>query len=103
MAARNRCARATACMGRLTGMGMPRTLRALADWTERVAKGEVPPAPPRPTGVERNVVVTLWDWGTDKSYMHDEVATAKTNPRVNAGGPIYAVSSGHGCADDPES
>ncbi len=82
--------------GTATGMGMPRTLRALADWTERVAKGEVPPAPPRPTGVERNVVVTLWDWGTDKSYMHDEVATAKTNPQVNAGGPIYAVSSGHG-------
>ncbi|HUG94137.1 MAG TPA: hypothetical protein VML55_25130 [Planctomycetaceae bacterium] len=82
--------------GQATNMGMPRTTRVLADWTERVAKGEVPPAPPRPTGVERNVVVTLWDWGTEKSFMHDEVSTAKTNPQVNAGGPIYAVSAGHG-------
>ena len=28
--------------------------------------GEVPPAPPRPQGVERNVVVTLWDFDTDR-------------------------------------
>ena len=26
--------------------------------------GEVPPQPPRPQGIERNVVVTLWDWGS---------------------------------------
>ena len=25
--------------------------------------GEVPPQPPRPQGVERNVVLTQWDWG----------------------------------------
>ena len=34
----------------------PRSLKTYADWTERIAKGEVPPAPPRPSGVERNVV-----------------------------------------------
>ncbi|MBM3820561.1 MAG: hypothetical protein FJW14_16305 [Acidimicrobiia bacterium] len=28
--------------------------------------------------------------------MHDEVATDKRRPTVNAGGPIYAVSAGHG-------
>ena len=28
--------------------------------------------------------------------MHDEVATDKHHPTVNAGGPIYAVSAGHG-------
>ncbi len=28
--------------------------------------------------------------------MHDEITTDKNNPTVNAGGPVYAVSSGHG-------
>ena len=34
-----------------------------ADWTDRIASGEVPPQPPRPRGEERNVVLTMWDWG----------------------------------------
>jgi hypothetical protein len=88
--------RGNAMYGVLQNQGMKRPLRTFADWTERIAKGEVPPAPPRPSGVERNVVLTLWDWGTDKSFMHDEVATDKRRPTVNAGGPIYAVSAGHG-------
>ncbi len=34
-----------------------------ADWTDRIAAGELPFAKPqRPQGIERNVVVTLWDW-----------------------------------------
>jgi hypothetical protein len=88
--------RGTAMYSVLTNQGKVRPLRTFADWTQRVAKGEVPPAPPRPTGQERNVVVTLWDWGTDHSFMHDEVATDKRHPTVNAYGPIYAVSAGHG-------
>jgi hypothetical protein len=28
--------------------------------------------------------------------MHDEIATDKNHPTVNAGGPVYAVSAGHG-------
>ena len=28
--------------------------------------------------------------------MHDEIATDKNHPTVNAYGPIYAVSAGHG-------
>jgi hypothetical protein len=80
----------------LNNMGLQRTTKALADWTDRVGKGEVPPAPPRPKGVERGLVVTLWDWGTDHSFMHDEISTSKNNPRVNAGGRVYAVSAGHG-------
>jgi hypothetical protein len=82
--------------GAAANMGLPRVTGMLADWTDRIGKGEVPPAPPRPQGIERNLVLTLWDWGTDKSFMHDEIATAKQNPRVNAGGPVYAVSAGHG-------
>jgi hypothetical protein len=80
----------------LIKQGEDSSLKVFADWTERVAKGEVPPAPPRPRGVERNVVVTLWDWGTDRSFVHAEVSTDKRNPGVNAGGPVYAVSAGHG-------
>ncbi len=44
-------------------IGMPKSLELWADWTDRIAKGELPFAqPPRPQGVERNVVLTLWDW-----------------------------------------
>ncbi len=70
--------------------------QTLADWSRAVAAGEVPPMPPRPTGLERNVVVTLWDIGGPQDFMHDEIATDKHNPTVNAFGPIYAVSAGHG-------
>ena len=82
--------------GVLNTQGKSRTLKVWADWTERIAKGEVPPAPPRPTGIERNLVLTLWDVGDDHSFMHDEVSTDKHRPTVNANGPIYAVSAGHG-------
>ncbi len=56
----------------------------------------MPPAPPRPKGIERNLVVTLWDVGDDHSFMHDEISTDKNHPTVNAGGNVYAVSAGHG-------
>ena len=78
-------------------------LKNYADWTERIAKGEVPPAPPRPKGVERNIVVTLWDVGDDHSFMHDEISTDKNHPTVNAGGNVYAVSAGHGQLGRPRS
>ena len=52
----------------------PRMLKQFADWTDRVAAGELPGSrPPRPQGVERNVVLTLWDWSNAKAYLHDEV------------------------------
>jgi len=73
----------------LDNMGRRRALAMYGDWTDRVAKGEVPPAPPRPQGVERNVVVTQWDWADPKAYLHDVVSTDRRNPRVNANGPMY--------------
>jgi hypothetical protein len=88
--------RGNAMYGTLGTMGMPGTLKVLADWSDRIAKGEVPPAPPRPKGVERNVVVTLRDVGDDHSFMHDEISTDKNHPTVNGGGPVYAVNAGHG-------
>src|SRR5262249_33659833 len=59
------------------------------DWTNRIAAGEIPPPPPRPQGVERNVVITQWDWADPKSYLHDEVSTDRRNPALNPNGLIY--------------
>jgi hypothetical protein len=75
--------------GGLTNMGKDRALQMFADWTDRIAKGEVPPAPPRPQGQERNVVITQWDWADPKAYLHDEVSTDRRNPTLNANGLIY--------------
>jgi hypothetical protein len=88
--------RGTAMYSVLTNQGKDKSLRVYANWTERIAKGEVPPAPPRPKGIERNLVVTLWDVGDDHSFMHDVVSTDKNHPTVNAFGPTYAVNAGHG-------
>jgi hypothetical protein len=88
--------RGTSMYSVLNNQGLARSLKVYADWTERIAKGEVPPVPSRPRGVERNLVLTLWDWGTDHSFMHDEVTTDRHHPTVNGGGPVYAVSAGHG-------
>ena len=76
--------------------GRQRALEMFADWSDRIAGGETPPRPPRPSGIERNLVVTLWDWGVDSSFIHDEITTDKRNPTVNGGGPVYGVSAGHG-------
>ncbi|HEV8318976.1 MAG TPA: hypothetical protein VGQ10_16285 [Vicinamibacterales bacterium] len=83
-----RGAQMTAALNRL---GKERALALFADWTDRIAGGEVPPQPPRPEGIERNLVLTLWDWGTPTSYIHDEIATDRRNPTVNANGRVYGV------------
>ena len=75
--------------GGLNNMGKDRALQMFADWTDRIAKGEVPAAPPRPQGLERNVVITQWDWADPKAYLHDEVSTDRRNPTLNANGLIY--------------
>jgi hypothetical protein len=80
-----------AMVGTVQQLGGARTLRMFADWTDRIAAGEVPPTPPRPEGLERNVVITMWDWADPKAYLHDLVSTDRRNPRVNANGPVYAV------------
>jgi hypothetical protein len=75
--------------GQLNGMG-PLAIRNLAEWTDRIAKGELPHATPqRPQGIERNIVVTLRDWMDDKHYLHDLIASDKRYPTVNAYGPLY--------------
>ena len=63
------------------------------DWTDRIANGELPFAkPPRPQGVERNVVLTLWDWSRPTAYLHDLTPTDRRNPTVNANGKLYGTA-----------
>jgi hypothetical protein len=77
----------------LTNMGRldaTRALKLFGQWTDRIAAGELPTAqPPRPQGVERNIVITMWDWATPKAYLHDEISTDRRDPTVNAHGKIY--------------
>ena len=71
-------------------MGPPRAYKMFADWTDRIAAGELPfDKPERPKGVERNIVITSWEWAKKGEYLHDEVSTDKRNPTVNAYGKIY--------------
>ena len=63
-----------------------------ADWTDRIASGEAPTqTPPRPTGAERNVVVTLWDWGTEHDGRTDSTPSDVRDGTVNANGLVYGV------------
>lgn len=60
------------------------------DWTDRIAVGELPHTKPeRPSGEERNIVVTVRDWLNEKHYLHDLISTDKRNPTVNGYGPVY--------------
>ena len=53
----------------INALGRERALATFADWTDRIAAGALPPTPPRPQGIERNVVITLWDWAGPKDYL----------------------------------
>ena len=67
-----------------------RALKLFGDWTDRIAAGELPFAKPsRPQRVERNVVLTLWDWSRPTAYLHDLIGTDRRNPRINPYGKFY--------------
>jgi hypothetical protein len=34
----------------------------------------------------------MWEWGTEIDYIHDEIASDKRDPTVNANGPVYGVN-----------
>jgi hypothetical protein len=62
------------------------------DWTDSVAKGELPKhKPARPAGIERNIVVTTWDWSAPDKYLHDLISSDRRKPTVNAYGPLYGA------------
>ena len=90
-ARRLRSGQAQSFMARdITRLDTQLALTLFGDWTDRIAAGELPFAKPeRPRGIERNVVVTLWDWSRPTAYLHDEISTDRHNPRVNANGRIY--------------
>jgi hypothetical protein len=76
--------------GSIARLGPEPGIALFADWTDRIARGELPAErPQRPQGLERNMVVTLWDWGEPHTYQHDAISTDKRNPRLNANGLIY--------------
>jgi hypothetical protein len=79
-----------AMTNRLAGQfgGVP--FKYFGDWTDRIAKGELPKyKPPRPEGEERNVVITSWEWSTPEKYLHDLISSDRRNPTVNAYGPLF--------------
>jgi hypothetical protein len=78
-------------MGALNRLGPTRALAMYSDWSDRVAAGEVPPAPPRPRGRERDVVLTMWNWGGPRQTIHDEIVTDKRNPRLYPNGQVYGL------------
>ncbi len=76
-------------LNQLTNLG-DTSFAKYGEWTDRIAKGELPFATPaRPQGVERNVVVTLRDWMNEKQYLHDLIASDRRHPTVNAYGPLF--------------
>ena len=76
-------------IGALNATGHDRTLAMYADWTDRIANGELPPVPPRPQGLERNLVVTMWDWSARSSLLHSLVSTDRLIPSMNGSGPVF--------------
>jgi hypothetical protein len=75
--------------GQLNALGSA-SFKYYGDWTDRVAKGELPRTKPqRPQGVERNIVVTLRDWMDEKHYLHDLISSDRRYPTVNGNGPLY--------------
>jgi hypothetical protein len=67
-----------------------RGLVMFGNWTDQIKAGALPfDKPPRPQGLERNVVITEWDWAKPTTYLHDEISTDKRNPTLNAYGKIY--------------
>ena len=74
-------------------MHAPQAIKLFADWTDRIAAGELPAAQPRrPQGRERNVVITQWDFSEPQFYLHDVISTDKRKPTVNANGLVYGAT-----------
>ena len=70
--------------------GLP--IKYMAEWTDRIAAGELPSTlPVRPTGVERNVVATIRDWSSPQFYLHDLSGTDRRDPTVNGYGKLYGA------------
>src|SRR5262249_44748177 len=77
-------------VGRIAGQWGSVPFKYFGDWTDRVAKGELPKEKPqRPQGAERNIVVTPGECATPDKYLQPVTAPDRRNPTVNAGGKLY--------------
>jgi hypothetical protein len=79
-----------------TRFGHERGLALFADWSDRIAAGEVPVAPPRPQGLERNVVLSIWSYASDRAFIHDVASGNSYFPTANAYGRIYGADTASG-------
>ncbi|MES1254402.1 MAG: carboxypeptidase regulatory-like domain-containing protein, partial [Acidobacteriota bacterium] len=79
-----------------TRFGHERGLALFADWSDRIAAGETPAPPPRPQGLERNVVLSMWDFASDRAFVHDVAAGNSLHPTANAYGRIYGADTASG-------
>ena len=76
--------------------GRDHALDMFSDWTDRIMAGETPAAPPRPDGVEQNLVLTQWGWSNDRGFVHDSVSTDKRDPTLYPNGQVFGVAQGQG-------
>lgn len=81
--------------GTAAGIGIDNWAEVLGDWGSRIQAGETPAQPPRPQGIERNIVITQWEWGDTFTYAHDEIATDKRDPTLYPNDPVYGVDIGN--------
>jgi len=73
-------------------MGADAALKNFADWTDRIAAGELPFArPERPRASSATWWSPCGDFSTPKYYLHDGISSDRDNPRLNANGPIYGA------------
>ena len=77
----------------MTGMfrGLGEQAGMFGRWTDAIAAGAYPEPPPRPSGLERKVVITVWDWATPQGSRSDSQGTYAWNQTLNAGGRVYGV------------
>lgn len=88
---RTQAGQAMAYMGVAVGrLGPDKGLELFANWTDKIEKGALPfDKPKRPKGVERNVVYTMWDYSSNKYYLHDGISSDKRNNKVNPNGLFW--------------
>ena len=69
----------TANIGRLDTQ---RALTLFADWTDRIAAGELPNVEAVAAARRRSATSSsrMWDWAGPKAYLHDEISTDKRDP-----------------------
>ena len=60
--ASSRARPARSMIGGLNQLGPQRALTLFADWTDRIARGRAAAGAAAAAGLERNVVITQWDW-----------------------------------------